>query len=72
VYLCDPQRPWQRGSDEIANGLLRQYVPQGTDLSLHAQQNLDQVARRLNERPRQTQEFTTPVETFNACIASIV
>jgi IS30 family transposase len=71
VYFCDPQNPWQRGSNENTNGLLRQYFPKGTNLSGYSQAKLNAVARRLNERPRKTLNFETPAERFHQVVASI-
>jgi IS30 family transposase len=71
VYFCDPQNPWQRGSNENTNGLLRQYFPKGTNLSRYSQSQLNAVARRLNERPRKTLHFETPAERFHQTVASI-
>lgn len=70
VYFCDPQSPWQRGSNENTNRLLRQYFPKGTDLSLHSQAQLNKVARQLNERPRKTLQYEAPADKFNACVAA--
>ena len=70
VHFCDPQSPWQRGSNENTNELLRQYFPKGMDLSNVHQNRLNAVARRLNERPRETLHFRTPAERFGQCVAS--
>jgi len=72
VYFCDPQSPWQRGTNENTNLLLRQYFPRGTDLSPITQAQLDQVSLRLNQRPRKTLGFKTPASKLHASVASIV
>ena len=69
VYFCDPQSPWQRGSNENTNGLLRQYMPKGIDISGYSQLQLNAIARQLNERPRKTLGFHTPAEMFSECVA---
>ncbi len=68
VYFCDPQSPWQRGTNENTNGLLRQYMPKGTDLSRFSQKQLDRIANRLNGRPRETLGFDTPASIIHQAL----
>jgi len=70
VYFCDPQSPWQRGSNENTNGLLRQYLPKKADLSCYSQSDLDEIVLRLNQRPRKTLGFETPADKLQASVAS--
>ena len=69
VYFCDPQSPWQRGSNENANGLLRQYLPKGIDVASYSQAKLNAMARQLNQRPRKTLGYQTPDEMFSQTVA---
>ncbi len=69
VYFCDPKSPWQRGTNENTNRLLRQYLPKGTDLSAHNQHNLNEIALKLNSRPRKTLAYRTPIDTLAEAVA---
>ncbi|EID79827.1 transposase, partial [Rhodococcus opacus RKJ300 = JCM 13270] len=71
IYFCDPHAPWQRGSNENTNGILRQYFPKGSDLSVHSKADLEWVSRQLNERPRKRLEFRTPIEEMERLLLSM-